>query len=239
MDPEIADRLVSINREFYQQFAVEFDGTRRRLQAGVENLLPRLIRSDRVLDLGCGNGNLWSALLRHGFQGEYAGLDGSRELVDIARRALEAGQRAVFKVRDLSQNNWADGVEGPFDTVTAFAVLHHLPAPFHEGILQQVHALLTPGGELLLSCWQFLRSPRWQQRILPWSEAGLEQDRLDPSDHLLDWRSGGRGLRYVHHFSDGELEALAALTGYEIAHTFSSDGREGNLALYQVWHPMS
>jgi hypothetical protein len=52
---------------------------------------------------------------------------------------------------------------------------------------------------------------------------------------LLDWRSGGTGLRYVHHFSEGELITLAESSGFAVVETFYSDGKEGNLAIYQVW----
>jgi hypothetical protein len=31
---------------------------------------------------------------------------------------------------------------------------------------------------------------------------GLSANDVDPGDYLLDWRSGGEGLRYIHHFSE-------------------------------------
>ena len=58
---------------------------------------------------------------------------------------------------------------------------------------------------------------------------------MDPGDYLLDWRSGGQGLRYVHHFSREELGALAAAYGFEVVETFESDGEGGRLGLYGVW----
>ncbi len=58
---------------------------------------------------------------------------------------------------------------------------------------------------------------------------------MDENDYLLDWRSGGRGLRYVHHFNETELSKLAESSGFEIVETFYSDGKEGNLAVYQTW----
>jgi hypothetical protein len=63
----------------------------------------------------------------------------------------------------------------------------------------------------------------------------LAEEEVDEGDYLLDWRSGGAGLRYVHHFSEGELAALAESSGFEIVDTFYSDGKEGNLSIYQVW----
>jgi len=62
---------------------------------------------------------------------------------------------------------------------------------------------------------------------------------VDAGDYLLDWRSGGEGLRYVHHFGEAELRELAATTGFQVKEVFYSDGETGNLGLYQVWEAIS
>ena len=54
---------------------------------------------------------------------------------------------------------------------------------------------------------------------------------MEPGDYLLDWRSGGRGLRYVHHFDEAELEALADASRFRICSAFLSDGENGQLGL--------
>lgn len=123
-----------------------------------------------------------------------------------------------------------------FSIVFSFATLHHIPS--HElrlNILKTVHDFLTEGGHFIHSNWQFLNSPRLRERIQKWSEFGLTVSDVDENDYLLDWRSGGRGLRYVHHFSEGELAELAVSSGFTIVQTFNSDGKEGNLAIYQEW----
>jgi len=102
-------------------------------------------------------------------------------------------------------------------------------------ILKTIHELLAGGGRFIHSNWQFLNSPRLRQRVRKWSEAGLTEADVDEGDYLLDWRSGGMGLRYVHHFSEEELAVLAESSGFTVVETFYSDGKEGNLAIYQVW----
>ncbi|HNT25279.1 MAG TPA: hypothetical protein PKM21_12980, partial [Anaerolineales bacterium] len=57
----------------------------------------------------------------------------------------------------------------------------------------------------------------------------------EPGDYLLDWRQGGRGLRYVHAFGPAELARLAEQTGFVSLESFYSDGEGGRLGLYQVW----
>ncbi len=97
--------------------------------------------------------------------------------------------------------------------------------------------LFSPPPLFIFSNWQFLNSPRWIARIQPWERVELTASDLDSHDYLLDWRRGGEGLRYVHHFSEAELAALAKETGFEVLETFVSDGAEGNLGLYQIWRP--
>ena len=123
-----------------------------------------------------------------------------------------------------------------FNIALAFAVLHHIPGRARRiRLLRAVRDLLRPGGRFIHSNWQFLRSERLRGRIHPWEEVGLSDEVVDPGDYLLDWRRGGFGLRYVHHFSEAELASLAAETGFRVLETFYSDGETGDLGLYQVW----
>jgi tRNA (uracil-5-)-methyltransferase TRM9 len=102
-------------------------------------------------------------------------------------------------------------------------------------VLKEVRRWLSPHGIFIHSNWQFLNSPRLAARCLPWEKAGLHNDQVDPGDYLLDWRQGGVGLRYVHHFDLAELTRLAEQSGFRILKSFSSDGAGGNLGIYQMW----
>ncbi len=236
VEPVIIHKLLDLHQQFYQTFAVQFAETRHRLQPGVQKILERLMQVDSILDRGCGNGELRRALVRHGYQGRYIGLDFSAGLLEEARREqLEAD----FRQADLSSDSWdANLEEGSFATVLALAVFHHIPSQdLRRQILIKTHRLLEPGGSLVLSNWQFLNSPRMKERILPWERAGLSEAQVEEGDYLLDWRQGGLGLRYVHHFSAEELAQLAEETGFEVQESFLSDGENGRLSIYQVWNP--
>ena len=102
-------------------------------------------------------------------------------------------------------------------------------------ILNKVRGMLREGGHFIHSEWQFLNSEKLKSRIQSWSKIGLTDTDVDPCDYLLDWRSGGRGLRYVHHFDEAELNALAAASRFRVQETFYADGQDGRLGLYQVW----
>lgn len=237
MDAAIAQRLVALNKEFYQTHAEAFSATRGRLQPGTLRTLDDVPADARILDLGCGNGGVAAQLAASGHHGGYVGVDFSEGLLQAARQRLaaHAGYPADFMQADLS-GAWATELNGEFDMVLAMAVLHHIPG--HElrlAFLQQVQALLGTGGRFVHSNWQFMRSPKLAARVQPWRAVELDEAKLDNGDYLLDWRSGGHGLRYVHQFSEDELAGLAAEAGFVVGEVFYSDGSTGDLSLYSVW----
>ncbi len=239
MQPEIVQQLLALNHQFYQTFALQFSATRQRLQPGVRRILDGLPGPAKLLDLGCGNGELARDLARRGWQGTYVGLDFSAGLLAEAAPDQPEMPSLVcrFAQADLADPDWAAAVQDyQPDIILAFAVLHHLPgADLQRRVLAQVRRLLLPGGRFIFSTWQFLESQRLCARIQPWQAAGLSESDVEPGDYLLDWRQGGRGLRYVHAFNLPELACLAEQTGFIPLESFSSDGEGGRLGLYQVW----
>lgn len=237
MNPTTLSRLLELNRQFYQTFAVPFSITRQRLQPGVLRLIERINPEDDLLDLGCGNGELANELARRGHTGGYTGLDFSTPLIEQA----SAGQPGHFRFvqGDLAAKNWEATLAGKlYDVIVLFAVLHHIPgAELRLQVLSKVRRLIEPGGQFIHSEWQFLNSPRLAARVQPWKRAGLSPADVDQDDYLLDWRQGGQGLRYVHHFSEPELAELASKAGFEVVESFLSDGENSRLGLYQVWRP--
>ncbi len=234
MIPSVAQTLIELNRRFYTEFGKNFSSTRQHIQPGARAILSKLDGSERILDLGCGNGELARALARSGFHGEYLGLDFSLPLLRDAE--AQPGDFPVnFRAVDLTSPNWSLSADY-CSLVTAFAVLHHIPSrELRLNLLRQVHNLLSSGGRFIHSNWQFLNSEKLKGRIQPWKTIGLSAADVDDGDYLLDWRAGGSGLRYAHHFSAEELSQLAAETGFGVQESFLSDGKNGRLALYQVW----
>jgi SAM-dependent methyltransferase len=245
MDSSIVVRLVELNRDFYTRFGDSFSATRHRIQPGVRRVLESLKGDEDILDLGCGNGELARELAKRGHRGSYLGVDFSLPLLREAE-VLPEGFSARFVEADLTRLSAFSGqllalsnVEGSvsgWSLITAFAVLHHIPSyELRLNLLSTARQLLGPDGKFIHSIWQFLNSEKLKSRIQDWSEAGLSLDEVEPSDYLLDWRSGGRGLRYVHHFDEAELSGLAEAAGFQVRDVFYSDGETRNLALYQVW----
>jgi hypothetical protein len=114
-------------------------------------------------------------------------------------------------------------------------VLHHLPGwQLRREVMAGLASLLEPGGQMVVSTWQFMHSARLRRKIVPWQAIGLTPDQVEPGDFLLDWRRGGYGLRYCHFVAESEMVELAEIAGMALRAMFRADGREGDLNLFTV-----
>ncbi|MDP2778669.1 MAG: class I SAM-dependent methyltransferase [Anaerolineales bacterium] len=251
MNSATAERLLAINREFYNRFGKSFSATRQRLQPGVKKILNSIQDDDSVLDLGCGNGIFLREISRRGHKQPLLGVDFNLPLL----RNAESAPEVIFREVDLTQlsanseqlltapaallgggDAALNEKSGGWSVITMFAALHHIPSnEIRLDILRTVQKLLKPNGKFILSNWQFLNSEKLKARIQPWDMVGLSSSDVDEGDYLLDWRSGGQGLRYAHHFSVEELLGLAKQAGMSVSDSFLSDGENDRLGLYQVW----
>jgi SAM-dependent methyltransferase len=84
-------------------------------------------------------------------------------------------------------------VEGPFDVITMWHVLEHLPDPM--AALERSHELLAPGGRLIVSV---PNNDSWQARL-----GGDDWLHLDIPRHLF-------------HFTPGSLSGLVERTGMRV-----------------------
>jgi tRNA (uracil-5-)-methyltransferase TRM9 len=237
MNSTITDKLIAINRGFYARFGEQFSATRQKLQPGVRKILDSIPDDVSVLDLGCGNGNFLHELANRGHKAPLLGVDFSLPLLRDAEATPGVSFREI-NLTKLSGNNDQLSMADGWSVVTMFATLHHIPSTeIRLDILRTVRKLLKDDGKFILSNWQFLNSAKLRARIQPWEKVGINESDLDKGDYLLDWRSGGEGLRYAHQFSEEELLGLADQAKMRVTVSFLSDGDGGNLGLYQVWEP--
>lgn len=236
MKKSVRQRLLAINREFYEQFGASFSGTRFGAQPGWDRIIHYFPKQGAVLDLGCGNGRLALYLDQHLEQVRYVGLEGSEALLSIARKqtgSLEHVAPEFFQI-DLSTDEW-HRESHYFDVVTALAVLHHIPSfESRKRFVRAASGCLKQGGVLILSNWRFIQNPRMRRKLLSWAAAGLSEMDVEPGDYLLDWKRDGAGMRYAHQLDEPEIEALAESAGLTITEQFVADGRDRDLSLYSI-----
>lgn len=96
----------------------------------------------RVLDLGCGRGQLSLLLLELGRAERVEGVDSDAEKIAVARAA---GPEARFRVAELGAVDVAEA-----DTILLIDVLHYLPLAEQDALLRAAVRALSPGGRLLV-----------------------------------------------------------------------------------------
>src|SRR4029453_912465 len=101
--------------------------------------LVRPVPGGRVVDLGCGNGELTAALHRRVEAAETLGVDGSPAMLERAA-ALEGGGLR-FELGDIAGFD-----QGGWDVAFSNAALHWLPD--HAGLFARLVAALNQGGQL-------------------------------------------------------------------------------------------
>lgn len=95
---------------------------------------------DRILDIGCGTGDL----VEHLVGADYVGFDPSSEYIDAARARF--GDRARFAVAGVTEMEFEDGT---FDLCVAKGVLHHLDDDLATSLFRDAARALRPGGRLV------------------------------------------------------------------------------------------
>lgn len=99
----------------------------------------------RVLDLGCGRGEVLLACAGRG--AEVAGIDYSQAAVEISRETLADIDGADIRCGDVTSLPWPDA---SFDRVLSGDVVEHLEHAEGEAMLREAHRVLRPGGRLVV-----------------------------------------------------------------------------------------
>jgi SAM-dependent methyltransferase len=119
----------------------------------------RIAANDRVLDFGCGIGNILIALAeRIAFTTPPVGTDIAPALIEIGKREVaRAGlaSRIDLRVAPATRLPFEDQ---QFDVVLTSHVIKHLDDQALATAFGEVFRVLAPGGRFLL--WEFVKSPR-------------------------------------------------------------------------------
>jgi SAM-dependent methyltransferase len=149
----------------------------RKVQSVYQFLIPP---GQRVLEIGCGNGDLLAAVKpAYGFG------------VDFSAGQIERAQRRHPDLQFLRSDALSLPLRKPFDVVILSDVINDLWDV--ETALRQLHAVLTPRSRVICNYYSRLwQLPLWLARRLKLATACLEQNWLTTEDvvnllHLTDF----------------------------------------------------
>jgi tRNA (cmo5U34)-methyltransferase len=185
--------------DYFGAMSASYDSLIRRSVPRYDEMLSRLVdylpaEPLRVLELGCGTGNL-SLLISAKFPAATLSVvDGSAEMVLIARSRLERARGAAAPPAEFitSKFEQLSLPKGSFDLVVSSISLHHVE---DKGRLYRaIHSFLRPGGRFCFA----------------------DQIRGEPeSNHQLNWR---RWLEFCAEPGQCSPEEIRSLLDHAAAH---------------------
>lgn len=117
-------------------------------QGWAEELLSKIdiAGSERVLDIGCGDGKITASIADLVPAGAVLGIDSSEAMVSFAKEKFSAGDHPnlSFQLGDARTLDF----DGEFDLVVSFAALHWVGD--HRPVLRGIRDALRPGGRAFL-----------------------------------------------------------------------------------------
>ena len=172
---------MSIPRRYDAINAVIFLGGSRRLRRSLISTL-HVQRGHRVLELGCGSGQVTEQLVATG--AEVTAVDA---LPAMLERAAQRAPQAKFVEADITGLD----APGPFDRVVLSFVLHNFDATGRRTVLEQSAVRLGDGGAIGILDWATppgrLRAGLWRSFL----------HRLEPSSTVPEILAGKIGRAHV------------------------------------------
>jgi SAM-dependent methyltransferase len=178
-DPEFFSQLASIEGKHF------WFRTRNRVIATLtEQITKNRANGYRVLEVGCGTGNVLRALERACPRGIVVGMDLFGEGLAFARKRTSC---------PLVQGNIEQPAFGvQFDLIGAFDVVEHLSDDLQA--FRSLHSMLKPGGMLLLTV------PAHQSLWSYFDEVGHHCRRYEPADLRRKLNQTGYDIEFLSQF---------------------------------------
>ncbi|MBN2589426.1 MAG: methyltransferase domain-containing protein [Sedimentisphaerales bacterium] len=117
-----------------------------RLELFVKKVIKNVPKSGKILDFGCGPGNLSFALAQEGY--EVTGVDAAEHMIQIANQQLTQTVLTKLNFQVMKAENVTMPRES-FDAVVCSSVIEYIE--YDKKFLKDLIGLLKPGGVLLIS----------------------------------------------------------------------------------------
>ena len=186
-------------------------------RTALELVQPRA--GERVLDLGCGRGELCCAIAEAGAVS--IGVDFSRDALAMAKETARRLGRRVALVRARAEA--LPFRRGALDAVLATDIVEHLPEPDLRHAVTEVHAALKGGGRFVVHTAptrEFMAVGQHVKRALQWVTRRPVAPRLTfESEHTLAGHSN------IHSRESLRGAMAAAFRAPRVFYAFSDESR--------------
>lgn len=152
----------------------------------------------RVLELGCGPGNVVKYLLSLRPDLEMVGIDLAPGMIEEARKQNPGVRFELMDIREVSR------IEHRFDAVIAAFCLPYMAYEDVPGLFENVSRLISAGGLVYVS---FMEGAK--------ERSGFEKTSFT-----------GEAELYINYYSSLEIEELMRRNGFEVRASFSKDYEE-------------
>lgn len=238
MDTQIIEKLLNLNKSFYENIATDFSNTRNGPWKGWKQVLEftQPNKEHVIGDIACGNGRLYGFLKEHlNTPFTYRGYDQSDKLLAEAQKLYQQSN-VSFEKRDVLRD--LKSIKQTFSLVCAFGITHHIPS--YENRLEWFSTLSSLSTEYLcFTIWNFDNDVRFNKskRNVNKDELNIDETDLEEGDYLLGW-ANQPVHRYCHAYGAEELRHVDIVlqeTGMTLAKTFQADGKTNDLNTYYIY----
>lgn len=216
-------KIINNLQRNYTIIADDFSQTRsKHLPSDLKKLLKNVNKGDDVLDVGCGNARIYQAL--KGKKISYTGIDFTLKFIKQNKKKYP---NADFKLIDVTKNCSWSKVDKQYDVVFCTAVLHHLPGnSIHKKVIEQMKAVLKPGGQLIITVWNLWQKRFWQQQFMQIPRKLLVGFKLKWFWYPYKISDGEKVVnqveRFHYAFTKKELRTLLEKSGLKIEQAYYS-----------------
>jgi 2-polyprenyl-3-methyl-5-hydroxy-6-metoxy-1,4-benzoquinol methylase len=195
----------------------------KRLNFIADSIQTYCKRGSRILDIGCGNGNIARGIGSLGY--EVVGVDFSQQAISYAR-SKNTLQNVSFAVKSAEEVSTGEH----FDAIICSEVLEHLHQP--SSLMQVIARILKPGGvliatvpngtgprEMLVTRPVQAMNKTWMGKVINNSKKALGYDNATVQSHSED-------LTHVQFFTRSAISSLIEKEGFDLLQFRHSNGFE-------------
>jgi ubiquinone/menaquinone biosynthesis C-methylase UbiE len=156
MYSDMKNEVIEANKEFYDKYATEYDNFQWYFKNGyeqrmwwkeIEFICKSSKRPLKVLDIGCGTGNLTLKFLNFGCY--VTAMDISQNILDVLKSKIPPEYKDRVKLVHVELDQFVKDNTETFDVVAECSVLHHLPD--YYTYLEKVSPLVKEGGYIYIT----------------------------------------------------------------------------------------